>query len=188
MINTIQRVLHQLSINKNIKRQSDFNNEEEYLIYLATSSTVGSHTKNVAIKRLHSEYPNGLFSLCKSQNKKTYKIKYKYKNMHEVSSPEGEYNTYLQMFRAIVAYEVFDETGNKVLSDKKCRVTCGFDNHSSRAGEINLFKGLKYNDLSQEVREQILLDKLKEIIQIGLKLNDQKWSNLNEVVIEVEED
>lgn len=184
----IRRIQNQLGLRIDVKERKDFDSEEAYLMYLAMDPLFGSRTKKIAKKRLQNEYPNGLYAICASRDKTQYTIKYKYKNMHEVSPSEGEYNTYLQTFRAIVAYEVFDETGNKVLSDKKCRVTCGFDNHSSRAGEINLFKGLKYNDLSQEVREQILLNKLKEIIQIRLKLNDQKWSDFHEAVIEIEED
>lgn len=178
----------QLQIHIDIKEREDFKNEEMYLMYLATDPKIGGRTKKVARKRLQNEYPNGLYALCAKQNKVKYTIKYKYKDMHEVSPSAGEYNTYLQSFEAIVAYEVFNELGNKVLSDKKCRVICGFDNRSTKVEEINLLKGLKYSDLSQEVREQILLEKLKEIIQIRLRLNDQKWSDFHEAVIEIEED
>ena len=170
---------------KDIKYRDDFKSEEEYLMYLATNPLIGTHTKKLATKRLHNEYPNGLFALCKTQNKTKYTIEYKYKDMMELPAFKGDYDKYIQRFRAIVSFKVYDEKGNKVISDNKCRVICGFDNRSHRAGEINLFEGLTYDDLSQEVREQILLDKLKEIIQIRLKLNGQKWSDLNETVIEI---
>ena len=93
-----------------------------------------------------------------------------------------------QTFKAIVSYKLIDNDGCILINNKKRRVVCEFNNRKYVApDEINLLSGLTYNDLSEDVKKQILINKLKELIKIDLKLMQHKWSTWEEVPIEIDE-
>lgn len=171
-----------------IKSRSEFDSEETWLTYLLMDNQIGPKTKSAALKRLKTKYPNSTW-LCivEKKEKCRYTIEYKYKNMEECEvTPINSYNVN-GIFRAIVNYKVYDEGGNKVLSHPCRRVYCEIiSTPAVNEGDVDLFKDITYADLSKEVREQILVEKIKELIEIDLKLKFNKWSPLHEVEIEIE--
>ena len=184
---TLQR-LCKLNRNDEIKDRYEFDNEETWLIYLLMNHRVGPKTKSAAFKRLKTKYPNSPWLCIAEQRKKChYTIRYKYKDMEECDiTPANSYNIN-GVFKATVSYKVYDENGNKVLGHPGRRVYCEITSAPiTDEYEIDIFKDITYADLSREVKEQILLEKLKELIEIDLKLKFNKWSSLHETEIEIE--
>lgn len=184
---TLQRLCKSNRDNE-IKNRYEFDNEETWLIYLLMNHRVGPKTKDAALKRLKVKYPNSPWLCIAEQREKCrYTIQYKYKDMEECDvTLANSYNTN-GVFKAIVSYKVYDEGGNKVLSHPGRRVYCEIvSTPAINEGDIDLFKGIAYADLSREVKEQILVEKIKELVEIDLKLKFNKWSPLHEVEIEIE--
>ena len=177
-----------LNKDNEIKNRYEFDNEETWLIYLLMTHRVGPKTKDAALKRLKVKYPNSPWLCIAEQREKCrYTIRYKYKDMEECDvTLANSYNTN-GVFKAIVSYKVYDEDGNKVLSHPGRRVYCEIKSTPiTDEYEIDIFKNITYEDLSKEVKEQILIEKLKELIEIDLKLKFNKWSSLYEAEIEIE--
>ena len=47
--------------------------------------------------------------------------------------------------------------------------------------------GLEFEDLSEEVRKQILIEKIKELAMIDIKLFNSKWSSWEEISIDIDD-
>lgn len=136
--------------------------------------------KNLFIKK----YPEFAF-MVDEEEVCNYRIVYQYKNMEDCTQGEKDKRFATNLFKVTVRYKVYDENGNKILSCKKRRLYCEFNPTFPQKGEVDLFKGLTYEDLSWDVKEQIMLEKLKELIEIDLKLKESKWSTLKEISIEI---
>lgn len=162
-----------------LKPRDEFDNEEAYLMYLVSNPKAGRRTKKAAEDMLKKRYSDGLYSLWKKQCSKQYIAKYRYKYMQQIHCKNNN------EFSADVQYRVVNEQNKVVLKDKRTLI-CTFDNKSPTTETVNPFYGLEYRDLSREVCEQILLNKLKELIQVNLKI--QKWSNWNEAIVIIDEE
>lgn len=92
----------------------------------------------------------------------------------------------MPFFKAQVSYKIYDSNGTMICHNRKKRIYCDYDNTPPREGEINPLLGLEFEDLSEEVRKQILIEKLKELAIIDIKLFDSKWSSWEEISIEID--
>lgn len=162
-----------------LKPLEKFENEEAYLLYLASDPNAGPRTKKAAVDALRKRYPDGLYSLWKKKCEEKYTIKYRHRKAADITDT---------LFTVDICYKVYNESNKVVLSRKNDFITVSFDNFTPQKGDkINPLYGLTYKDLSQEVKKQMLENRVKKYIEIKIKeKNAKKWSGWNEAVITVD--
>lgn len=91
----------------------------------------------------------------------------------------------LPAFKTVVSYKIYDDLNKKIIHKRRKSIICEYDNAVIKPGEINLLYGLEFDDLSEEVVKQIMIEKIKELATIDIKLFYSKWSDWSEIEIEI---
>ena len=117
-----------------------------------------------------------------------YIVKFRFRNMEKCGSITYNSNldVYKPAFKVQVSYKIYDPNGTMICHNRRKRIYCDYDNTQPRKGEINPLLGLEFEDLSEEVRKQILIEKIKELAIIDIKLFNSKWSSWEEISIEID--
>ena len=159
-------------------------NEKDYLLYLIQATEIPGKTKMVAQHLLLEKYPDEYRKIFKMNTRPEYRIAFRYKDMTEYSPAKKDIEPDTEYFKATASYRVYGQKGNQLMSEDSKVVKCKFYNGPAQnEGEINPLYKLTYKELNEDLKKQILLQHIEDIVAERLKQASKNWTDWEEVIV-----